>query len=77
MQEPQREPATGPKAAPGPGRGTALETEPLDRSYLLRKETPYPFPSLIPAPDAIRFRRSRRVGGSFRAIPPLSRNGRP
>jgi hypothetical protein len=74
MQEPKPLRRTGPSSASVDER--APERELLDRSYLLRRERRYPFPGLLPEPDSIRFRRSRRVSGSFRGIAPLSRNGR-
>ena len=51
-------------------------THPLDRSYLLRRVTRFPFPQLQAEDDAIRIRRDRRVNASFSGIPPLTRNGR-
>lgn len=51
-------------------------SEPLDRSYLLRRETRFPFRGITDHEEAIRLRRTRRVSASFSAIPPLARNGR-
>jgi hypothetical protein len=77
MQEPKLVRPEGEAFASGGDDGRASERELVDRSYLLRRVTPYPFPSLLPAADSIRFRRRRRVSDCFRGLPTLSRNGRP
>lgn len=56
------------------GRASGV-SQPLDRSYLLRRASRFPFPKLVVAPDPIRLRRARRVSASFTRIPPLSRGG--
>lgn len=63
----------------GPPTGRPLNDppiEPLDRSYLLRRGREFPFPDLLGDPTLIRLRRERRVSASFRAIRPLTRDGR-
>lgn len=78
MREPQVErSAAAPSAtvATGNGRGSGL-SDPLDRSYLLRRASRFPFPQLLEETEAVRLRRERRVCAPFTAILPLSRNGR-
>lgn len=77
MRDPQIEHPFDPPGAvraggSGIGEGPA---DPRDRSYLLRRETRFPFPTLNSDAE-VRLRRSRRVFASFSAIRPLSRNGR-
>lgn len=50
-------------------------TDPLDRSYLLRRGSRFPFPHMLVEPEPIRLRRERRVFAAFTRIPPLSRGG--
>lgn len=49
--------------------------EAVDRSYLLRRATKYPFPVPLEDHRLVRIRRGRRVFSSFAGIPPLSRRG--
>lgn len=49
---------------------------PLNRSYLLRRASRFPFRQLTEEPELVRLRRERRVSAPFTGIPPLSRNGR-
>lgn len=49
----------------------------VDRSHLLRRDRPLPFPILRQPRGPIRLQRERRVSAPFRAIPPLARNLRP
>ncbi|MFO7893745.1 MAG: hypothetical protein R6U63_08425 [Longimicrobiales bacterium] len=47
---------------------------PVDRSHLLRRQTPFPF--VLPREaGVVRIRRQRRVFGSFSGIRSLSRQG--
>lgn len=67
--------ARGAVESPGNGRASG-PSDPLDRSYLLRRDSRFPFPQLFLDAETVRLRRARRVSASFSAIPPLSRNGR-
>lgn len=58
--------SSGPLRALGNGR-----VDVVDRSYLLRRATKFPFP--IEENGLLRMRRERRVFSSFKGIPALSR----
>lgn len=77
MRDPQPDrPTRSPGAVrPGDGPRASVPVEPLNRSYLLRRDAAFPFPRLEEDPALVRLRRSRRVCASFRAIPGLARNG--
>jgi hypothetical protein len=78
MQDPQpgRPPRSSDALRAGAGGRASEPVDPVDRSYLLRRCADFPFPRLQDDPAMVRLRRERRVFASFRAIPPLARNGR-
>lgn len=64
--------ARGVVGASGNGRAFG-PTDPLDRGYLLRRGSRFPFPGILTDSELVRLRRERRVSASFTAIRPLSR----
>lgn len=72
MADPQSARETAGRSTAGNGR-QGIPHRPVDRSQLLRRSSRYPFP--VPQRNGlVRLRRARRVFGSFRGIPSLSRD---
>jgi hypothetical protein len=62
--------SSGPLRPLGNGNG---RVDVVDRSYLLRRATKFPFPLPVEHNGVLRVRRERRVFSSFAGIPSLSR----
>ncbi|MGK7311215.1 MAG: hypothetical protein ACN0LA_03165 [Candidatus Longimicrobiales bacterium M2_2A_002] len=74
MQDPQSAPGSRVgKRAGGNGR-SGIPLEPVDRSHLLKRSNPFPFP-LPHSNGLVRIRRERRVCESFSGIRSLARRG--
>lgn len=71
---PMSENGAGP-GTPAAAESRSVEARPFDRSYMLRRTPRSSFPGEDEGEGGIRIRRARRVYGSFRGIPALSRNG--
>lgn len=65
----------GPAARAAAAESRPADPQPFDRSYMLRRTPRSFFAGEDEGEEGIRIRRARRVYGSFRGIPALSRNG--